>query len=155
MDFFIDLYRRYLDECGPVWGQVLRLASSPASLPLVFHCTGGKDRTGVAAALLLHICGVPRETIILDYSLTNLSAEKFLSGLREVFSATRLPPGLRLEQYYPLLSARPELIEQAFAHIEAKYGSIDQYLKGPAGLSVRDLEAIRQNLLIEERPLSS
>jgi protein-tyrosine phosphatase len=153
------LFKRFyrdsiVDEGAPALGTLLKLVADPANLPLVFHCTGGKDRTGVAAALLLHICGVPREMIILDYSLTNLSAEKFLSGLREVFSATRLPPGIKLEQYYPLLSARPELIEQAFAHIETKYGSIDQYSRGPAGLSEDDIEAIRQNLLIDEGPVA-
>jgi protein-tyrosine phosphatase len=153
---FKQFYRdSIVDEGAPALGTLLKLVADPDNLPLVFHCTSGKDRTGVAAALLLHICGIPRETIVMDYSLTNLSIEKFLSGLRERFGATRLPPGMRLEQYYPLLSARPELIEQAFAHIEAKYGSVDQYLRGPVGLDERDIETIRRNLLNSDSPPAS
>ena len=51
-----------IDEGAPVFGRLLRLVADPANLPLLFHCTAGKDRTGVAAMLLLHICGVPRQT---------------------------------------------------------------------------------------------
>jgi len=39
--------------------------------PVVFHCTAGKDRTGFAAALILHALGVPREVVVQDYLLTN------------------------------------------------------------------------------------
>jgi protein-tyrosine phosphatase len=145
---FKRLYRdTIIDEGAPVFGDVLRLVADPTNLPLVWHCTSGKDRTGIAAALLLHICGVPRDTIIVDYTLTNLYADKFLAVLREAFSAIRTPPGVKIEQLYPFLSARPELIEHAFAHIESTYGSVDDYLRGPVGLTAGDLAAIRRNLL--------
>ena len=145
---FKEFYRTAIVDAGaPVLGEVLRLIADPANLPLVIHCAGGKDRTGVAAALLLHVCGVPRDVIVADYSLTNLSIDKTLSNIRQVFGGTKPPGGLRIEQLYPVLSARPELIEQALTHIDASYGSIDQYLRGPAGLSDRDAEAIRVNLL--------
>jgi protein-tyrosine phosphatase len=135
-----------IDNGAPALGALLRLAADPANLPLVFHCTGGKDRTGIAAALLLHACGVPRRTIIADYTLTNRAIEKVLTGIRRQMKSRR-PPGLRLEQMYPLFSARAELIEYAFAHIEQTYGSLDAYLRGPAGLSDPELQAIRDNLL--------
>jgi protein-tyrosine phosphatase len=135
-----------IDQGALALGALLRLAADPANLPLVFHCTGGKDRTGIAAALLLHICDVPRATIIADYTLTNRAIEKVLTGIRRQMSGRR-PPGLRLEQLYPLFSARAELIETAFAHIESTYGSVDAYLRGPAGLSEAELLAIRKNLL--------
>jgi protein-tyrosine phosphatase len=142
------LYRTsIIDEGAAALGGLLKLVADPANLPLVYHCTGGKDRTGVISALLLSICGVPEETIIRDYSLTNLSIEKFLSDIRAAFRGTRPPPGLKLEQFYPLLSARPELIEHAFAHIRTTYGSLQNYLRGPAGLSEAEMRAIRENLL--------
>mgnify|MGYP001056332564 CR=1 FL=1 len=147
------LYRTsIIDRGAPAVGQALRLVADRAKLPLVIHCTGGKDRAGVVSALLLHVCGVPREMIVADYSLTNRSVEKFMAGIKESFSATTPPPGLKLEQMYPLLSARPELIEHAFSHIEATYSSVDAYLLGPAGLTEEELAAIRLNLLEKVAP---
>ena len=61
MDFIINLYRSYLDDFGPVWGRIYTMAGSADHLPLAFHCTGGKDRTGICSALLLDlpftVCG--------------------------------------------------------------------------------------------------
>jgi protein tyrosine/serine phosphatase len=51
LDFVIGIYRCYLDDYGLVWGKILTLATADSNLPLVFHCPGGKDRTGVCAAL--------------------------------------------------------------------------------------------------------
>jgi hypothetical protein len=47
-----------------------RLLLQPGALPAVFHCTGGRDRTGVAAALLLSLLGVPEEAVAADYART-------------------------------------------------------------------------------------
>ncbi len=142
-------YRRAIIDKGALaLGVALKLAADPANLPLVLHCGGGKDRTGLAAALLLQICRVPRETIVADYSLTNLCAEKVLASARQAFKASNPPPGLKVEQLYPLFSARPELIEHALGHIEMMYGSVDGYLRGPAGLTDEDMDAIRRNLLM-------
>jgi protein-tyrosine phosphatase len=142
------VYRAHIIDTGaPVLGALLKLAANPDNLPLVIHCMGGKDRTGVASALFLHICGVPRDTIVRDYSLTNLSIERILAVIREAFATRRPTLGFKVEQTYPLLSARPELIETAFAHIEATYGSVDAYLRRAAGLTDDDMAAIRRNLL--------
>jgi protein-tyrosine phosphatase len=149
LDALLDrLYRAaIIDRGAAALGQALRMAADPANLPLVFHCTGGKDRAGVISALLLHICGVPRATIVADYSLTNLAAGRFLASIREAVRGSRPVPGFRVEQLYPLLSARPALIERALAIVDERYGSLDAYLRGPAELSMGEIEAIRRSLL--------
>ena len=56
----------------------LDLCADPTRQPVVFHCTSGKDRTGITAALLLHSVGIPKETIVEDYFVSHsfaLSAE--------------------------------------------------------------------------------
>lgn len=137
-----------IDRGAPVLGSLMKLVADPFNLPLVFHCTRGKDRTGVIAALILHICGVPRETIVADYTLTNNSTDQFVESVRKSFRSIPAPPGFKLEQFYPLLSARPELIERAFAYIEASYGAVEAYLLGPVGMTEAELTAIRNNLLV-------
>ena len=51
--------------------RLFTLLSEPRNRPLLFHCTGGKDRTGAAAALILLALGVPTETVVADYGLSD------------------------------------------------------------------------------------
>ena len=80
--------------------------------------------------------------------MTNLFIDWFLSNARQAATTRWKPPGLKLEQLHPLFSARAELIEGAYDHIESVHGSLDAYLQGPVGLTPADLEAIRRNLLV-------
>jgi protein-tyrosine phosphatase len=145
---FTKLYTIHIvDRGADRMGETLRLLADPANLPLVLHCTGGKDRTGVVSALILHICGVAERQIVNDYSLTNLAAPRFIRGIKKEFSATRMPPGLKIEQLYPLLAAQPAMLEATLEHVRASCGSIHAYLIGPCGLSDAEIAAIRGNLV--------
>ena len=66
-----DLYWWMMMRRGEQISQALRLAAAPGSLPLLLHCTHGKDRTGVVVALLLHICGASRDDIAADYAASD------------------------------------------------------------------------------------
>ena len=73
---------------APLYGKMLRrLLDSPE--PLLFHCSAGKDRTGLSAALLMRILGVNEEAIVADYLLVNqlMPPEKFAAACAERFSA--------------------------------------------------------------------
>lgn len=65
-----DTYRGFVHENAPRFAELFRLLLA-SDAPTVFHCTAGKDRTGFAAALILLALGVPRETVMQDYLLTN------------------------------------------------------------------------------------
>jgi protein-tyrosine phosphatase len=94
---------------------------------LVFHCTAGKDRTGFAAALVLHALGVPRAVVMQDYLLTN---------------ALYQPPPLPrtdtpAEALAVLWRVQADFLEAAFDALEADHGGVEQYLQqrlrvGPA-----------------------
>lgn len=145
---FQRMYRTHIiDRGAPVLGTVLRRAADATNLPLLVHCTGGKDRTGIVIALLLHILGVPRATIVADYSLTNRAIEPLLASLRTGQVRQLAWLGIRLEHFYPLLSARPALLEGALDYIDQTYGSVDAYLRGPVGLGEADIAAIRENVM--------
>lgn len=143
MGFFVELYRRYLDEFGPVWGEVLRLAARPENLPLVFHCTGGKDRTGICAALLLLALGVPEETVMRDHDLSNLCNAPRLPPLYAEFAALGYGP----EQVAPYLQAPAEPLAAMLEHLKGKYGTVEAYLQTKAGLDDATLRALRAGLL--------
>ncbi|GAB4482041.1 MAG: hypothetical protein Kow00124_30420 [Anaerolineae bacterium] len=147
----VDLWSRVytehiIDRGARAYGALLRRLSEPGGLPAVIHCTAGKDRTGVAIALILMLLGVPDDVIVGDYSLSNRSAPRWIEEARGQINP-RHAPGLRVEQLYPLLGAPPVILENALAHLRGRYGSVEGYLTGPAGLTPADLERLRAALL--------
>ena len=101
--------------------------------PLVFHCTAGKDRTGVAAALLLLALGVSRETVMQDYLLTNA-----LYRRPEGLATSSVPE----EALQVIWRVREEFLQAALQTVERDHGSIDRYLEQRLGVT----QAARQRL---------
>jgi protein-tyrosine phosphatase len=112
--------------------------------PLVFHCASGKDRTGQLAALVLKLLGIPDETIIEDYSLTELAAPALLADwtAREGHEPTWLGFG-----------RAPETVMRTFlAAMEKRYGSAENYVTQELSLDTKGLAAILRTALLEPRP---
>jgi protein-tyrosine phosphatase len=115
-------------------------------LPLVFNCTAGKDRTGVAAALILSALGVPRDIVREDYLLTERyfeqNCEFILSGpLSRVF---RLVDRATWE---PVMRADAAYLDAMFDGLIESHGSVWGYLQGELGMSEESLARLRANLL--------
>ena len=139
------IYHLMIDQNGPVIADVLRLAADPANRPLVIHCTAGKDRTGLTVALLLLALGVPEETVVADYTLSN-HAFDVLAGRMRPEMARLYSFGFSEAQLQPLLLAEARTLRGALAYIRRRYGSLDWYLQR-AGLRDETLEALREELL--------
>ncbi len=98
------------------------------------HCFAGKDRTGIAASLLLHVLGVHRDDVIAEFLLTNdaptshILERQSLPRMREVYGDI---PGEALNN---LMGVRPEYIGTYFSEIERDHGSIDTYLANSLGV---------------------
>ena len=139
------VYVIMLDQNGPLLAGILRAAADPANLPLVIHCTAGKDRTGLAVALLLLTLGVPEETVIADYTLSNRAfgvlAERMRPELALLYTF-----GFSEERLRPFLLAEAPTLTGALAHLRRRYGSVEAYLRR-AGLTGNDFERLRQTLL--------
>lgn len=142
----IDGYRMIADEGVPSYRQLMDIVLDPANHPILIHCNAGKDRSGVAVALILEALGVDRETILDEYLLTNEinhAAEK-----AERMAQSRADNGRRAgraptaDAWFPLIGVKPEMLETWWAHIDEQYGSMDAYL---AGLGVGPAE--RDNLV--------
>jgi len=101
--------------------------------PLVFHCTAGKDRTGLAAALILSALGVSQEDILHDYLLTN-------ALYRHEPAATGL---LSPEVMNVVWRVRPEFLRSALQVIDEDHGSMAHYLEVRMGLDAQSLERLR------------
>lgn len=143
MDFLVGLYQRYLDDFGPVWGNVLSLVASSHNLPMVFHCTGGKDRTGICAALLLMALGVKEESILSDHLLSDACNAERLQPIYAKFATLGIAP--EKAAYY--LQAPIEPLVAMFDHLKKTYGSIEDYLMNKAQLDRSTLTQIETILL--------
>jgi len=103
---------------------------------IVFHCTSGKDRTGIGSALLLSALGVPRDIIMDDYMLTNEAAgvDRGLPFIAKAFSQ-RSGRDIDPESLRPLVGVEEIYLETTFETIEAEFGSMDAYLEQALGLT--------------------
>ncbi len=147
-----DAYTVMLDQNGPLFAGIIRAAADPANLPLVIHCTAGKDRTGLAVALLLLTLGVPEETVIADYTLSNRAFDLLSGRMRsEMEPLYRL--GFDEAQLRPFLLAEARTLTGALAHLRRRYGSVDWYLLR-SGLDEATLEQARETLLTTATPVA-
>ena len=135
-----------VDQNGDVFGDLFHRLADPANLPLIIHCTAGKDRTGVAVAVLLSALGVDDETIAADYTLsnayTNVFAGQLADDMRRLFSL-----GFNESQLRPFLQAEPQTILGMLAHIRGRYGSIRDFLSRMGGVTPETLQRVQDNLL--------
>lgn len=144
VQLMIDANRQFVESvtAKAAYKTLFERLADPKMLPATFHCTAGKDRTGWAQAVFLSIMGVPRETIMRDYLLSNgnLKAknDKMMAALKG-----RIDPAL-LE---PLLGVRPEYLQAGFDAVDKDYGSMDRYVRDGLGLSDATIQALRSEFL--------
>jgi protein-tyrosine phosphatase len=108
-----------------------------ADTPLVFHCTAGKDRTGLAAALILSALGVSQEDIVQDYLLTNALYR------REAAHSAPLSP----EVMDVVWRVREAFLDAALQAIDQDYGSMARYLEVGLGVDAQSLDRLRERYL--------
>lgn len=115
------------------------------NVPLAFNCSAGKDRTGIAAALILTALGVPRAMVVADYLLTNryLDPHALIGAKGANAFLANLPP----EVATALLAADRRYIEAALAVLDRHPGGAEGWLNDAMGLSSADLAQLRRAYL--------
>ena len=108
---------------------------------LVFHCTAGKDRTGIAAALILYALGVDKETIYDDYEATNYYRRneniKAAYGMQLMYKVDK-------QTANSMLDANRNYIKSTFNQIERDFGTIENYLSKVMGLDDKKIVSLRK-----------
>jgi protein-tyrosine phosphatase len=110
-------------------------------LGLLHHCVAGKDRTGVGAALILSALGVPKETVMEDYLLTNETMKEFNEKVLKQISAHLDDRVLQIIE--SLLGVKEEFLEGAFQSITNTYGNLDTYFAHEFGLTKEKRQALQ------------
>ena len=131
----------FREKYRPFFRKVLLLPDSSA---MVFHCSAGKDRTGIAAALLLYALDIPMETILTDYVATNYfnreKNEKMTDWLMNEHDVDR-------KMAAEILDANPLYLETAFNAIKKQYGSIELFLYREIGIDEAVKSRLREKFL--------
>jgi len=130
-----------IDWFGANFAAVLGAFADAQPGTVLAHCYAGKDRTGLVTAMLLSVAGVSRETIVVDYAVTDQYLEPMY---REIRAAGPQDPE-RLERLSQFLVSLPETMRAALEYIDEKYGGMQSYLRR-AGLSDEEMLRIRNRL---------
>jgi len=128
------------------YSEFIRLAAENKEGALLFHCYAGKDRTGVAAALLYTLLGVSKEAVIYEYMLTNgqrkAENERILEKARQ---QGKDEAGLAvLKISYEVC---PEYLERVYEIADEKSGSFLRYIMDNMGVTKADVAELKRNYL--------
>jgi protein-tyrosine phosphatase len=141
-----DVYRAIPYDHAPSFAELFRKLAA-GRVPLLVHCAAGKDRTGVAAALVLEALQVPRKLVVEDYLITNRHIDfGKLFAMRqksELFARAMKKPSR------PLFDADTRYIKAMFEQIERRHGSVAKYLADVLEVRLFDIAAIRESLTVE------
>lgn len=130
MGVMVSVYRALAHDFQSSFRQFFDLLADAANLPLLFHCTAGKDRTGFAAAMFLSALGVDRKTVFDDYILSNkYLLEKYVAGVDYD------------EVMQPLYTVDTQFLEAAFEIIDGRFGGVESYLRDRLGVDIDHFRA--------------
>ena len=143
-----DLYVSMLADGAAAFAQVARLVAGQGDAgpprAVLVHCTAGKDRTGVAVALLLDAVGAERDAVVADYSSSGANlAGPWADRMRATLTSLGLPLTPALDAL--VTATPPAAIEQALTWVDARGGSADYLRSG--GITAAELDALGARLV--------
>jgi len=135
-----DVYLIFLERCRANIADAVRAVAHAPAGGVVIHCAGGKDRTGLLSAFLLHLAGVADEEIAADYAL---SEERLRSRHEAWFAAAGSEE--ELERLRRMAQTPAASMVGVFAEVNRRYGGVEAYLRS-AGVSDDELGLVRARL---------
>ncbi len=140
------LYVGMMDEYTDWTRRVMTLAAETEGV-MLYHCTTGKDRTGMLTALLLSVAGVPEDDIIADYCVSQVYMRPVFLELLKLLPPHRDEQG---NEFAPSLDSdffrtAPENMRTLLTHLNEKYGSVTDYIRA-CGVTEDVIGAVRRKL---------
>jgi protein-tyrosine phosphatase len=136
-------YAEMAEQGAAAIAEALAVLTDPAAYPAVFHCAAGKDRTGILAALVLGLLGVPDATIVADYAASRPAMERMMAYLLETYPDGRDELERRAST---MLASEPAAMHQFLASLRGKYGSLELFA---AAIGVTSAPAFLRSALLE------
>lgn len=142
-EFVANVMREFIDSFAYQYQPFLDIVADDNQAPVLYHCSAGKDRTGLGTAIILGMLGVEREVILGDFMMSNYYRNK---DINKTLRKTSLVAKQRVTQ--PLVEVKESYLKSAFEAIDNKYGSMEKFLEAEYGFDEEKLEAIRNKYLM-------
>ena len=144
-DFMVEINRDFAEGQRETYARMFREILELEDARFLVHCAAGKDRTGLAAALVLLALGVPREVVMRDYMLTGryFSPEREMERLRRKYGMEHVDA----EAIRPMLEVHEDYLARALSSIEQNYDSVEAYLREALGLGPAELAELKGRYL--------
>ncbi len=149
MDYIAESYKAYREYATGYLPQLKALferISNPDNLPLLVHCSAGKDRTGVVSSLIQQMLGVSPDVAMEDYLKTNDNLGVYTAEIIERLKKLAYF-GVPWKMYLPLFDARSDFLNAAYAQVKDEFGALDEFVRRGLGLSEKEKEAFSDILV--------
>jgi protein-tyrosine phosphatase len=140
-EYLVWSYLEFLDRYRARFAQAFRAIAEAPDGPVVVHCVGGKDRTGLVVALALRVAGVPLDDVAADYARTEANLAPFNPAWVEAASDEAERRRREL-----LLPAPASAMRRVLCELESRHAGVDGYLHA-AGVTEGELDLVRKRLL--------
>ncbi|HIG42645.1 MAG: tyrosine-protein phosphatase [bacterium] len=140
-------YRLYIKKFTPVFREWAHSLLDEENYPMVFHCSTGKDRTGVATALVLLMLDVPMNRVMEDYLDTNRFIKDWVYFEIGTMKTIGMVGKIDMDAVKVLYGAEKEYLEAAFTVMRDQYGTIDNYIEQGLEISQQNRETLKSILL--------
>ena len=139
-----EIYRELVfEDKKEGWTQIFNVLLENNGDGIMFHCTSGKDRTGVTAALIMSLLGIDKKLIYEDYLLTNKQKVNDPGFLNYVNSLPKEVGKAFLDHF----SAKEEYLDAIFDEIESRYGTLDKFFEVCCGLDQNKIKILQNKYL--------
>lgn len=142
-DFLMTMYnsksvKYYGARYKPLFQKLLTLADTDSSI--LYHCTGGRDRTGMATALVLYSLNVQMDIIEADFVASNIYLKNFNEKMYSQMSDSF---GINKQEIEDKFKLRPQLLQSFFTSIIKQYGSIENFMQEELGVGSKEIEILK------------
>lgn len=141
--FVAGVMREFIDSFAYQYQPFVDIVGDFEKAPVLYHCSAGKDRTGLGTAIILGILGVEREVILGDFMMSNYYRNK---DINKTLRKTSLIAKQRVTQ--PLVEVKESYLRAAFEAIDNKYGSMENFIEKEYGFDEEKLAAFRNEYLM-------
>ena len=141
--FYVETFRTR----ASLFAEIVELVSEADHLPAMIHCTAGKDRTGLAVALIMELVGCRRADVVAEYALTGALRPNRVAAYASLFQDAGVDPDVARALFEtPAASMR-----DALSHLDQHFGGASGLLQQLGAMSERTQERLKLSLLIDAR----
>ena len=139
-----DSYRMYINNHKVVWTKFFEILLKSKKLPIIFHCSAGKDRTGIASFMIQSIFKNPMDLIFENYLISNDLLTIKAATAEQSTNSSNQDSLVTKNMLSTLGKVQQSYLNAAIDEIDKKYSSLENYFISQLGLKVNDIQKLKK-----------